>query len=85
MPDEDERWHLGDKLRGRHRQHRRQIRDGDTYTIDEDLAGEIEREERTPDPNPPPEGVRGEPWGWTKGPPYPRGWREDGRYDRESR
>ena len=53
---------------------RRLIRAGDTFTILEDLAGEIEREEAEPHPDPPPEHLRGEPWGWTKGPPYPRGF-----------
>jgi hypothetical protein len=36
-------------------------------------------EQVTPVPEPPVE-VQGEPMGWTKGPPYPKGWREDGRY-----
>jgi hypothetical protein len=49
---------------------RRRIREGDQYTILED----IELEEREPDPNPPPEEVRGEPWGWTKPGDRPRGW-----------
>jgi hypothetical protein len=71
---------MGDRLRGR-RHRRRAIRSGDTFTIDEDLANEIEREDVLPDPDPPLEETRGEPWGWTKGPPYPRGWREDGNYD----
>ena len=53
---------------------RRLIRAGDTFTVLEDLAGLIERLEADPDPDPPEENVRGEPWGWTKGPPYPRGW-----------
>jgi len=55
----------------------RLIRQGDTYTIkDED----IELAEVAPEPSPPPENTRGEPWGWTKGPPYPRGYRKDGHY-----
>jgi len=54
---------------------RRRIRDGDEYTIDED----VELEEVPPRPEPPVE-VQGEPWGWTKPGPRPKGWREDGRY-----
>jgi len=53
---------------------RRRIRPGDTFTILEDLAEDIERDDVPPDPAPPPEATRGEPWEWTKGPPYPRGW-----------
>jgi hypothetical protein len=62
------------------RHERRLVHRGDTYTIDEDLEGEIELEEVEPDPDPPPEEVRGEPWGWTKPGPRPRGWRKDGQY-----
>jgi hypothetical protein len=60
---------------------RRRIRDGEEYTIDDN----VELEERNPDPDPPPEEIRGEPWGWTKSGPRPRGFREDGDYsgDRE--
>lgn len=58
---------------------KRQIHQDDVFTITEEE--EIEREEIEPDPNPPPEETRGEPWGWTKGPPFPRGYRKDGRYD----
>jgi hypothetical protein len=54
----------------------RKIKTGDTYTIDDD----IELEEVTPEPNQPPEELRGEPWGWTKPGPKPRGWRRDGDY-----
>jgi hypothetical protein len=74
---------IGDRLRGRHRSddEPREIVDGDTYTIDDLEAGRVVLMEDEPDPNPPDEAVRGEPWGWTKGPPYPRGYREDGRYD----
>ena len=53
------------------------IRDGDEYTIDDD----IELEEVIPERNAPPEELRGEPWGWTKPGPKPRGWRRDGHYD----
>jgi hypothetical protein len=85
MPDEDdsERWHFGDMLRGRHRPHRRFVEEGETFTIDEEMSGTAETVQRDPNPEPPVD-IQGEPWGWTKGPPYPRGWREDGRYDRES-
>lgn len=69
---------IGDRLR---RRRRRLIRTGDEFTIEEDLGNLIEREDADPDPDPPPEETRGEPWGWTKGPPYPRGWQEDGNYD----
>lgn len=54
----------------------RRIREGDEYTDDEDVELELPRM----DENPPAEEVRGEPWGWTKPGPRPRGWREDGRY-----
>lgn len=52
---------------------RRLVRDGDVYTIDEEERGELDFElpERREEP---PVEVQGEPWGWTKGPPYPRGW-----------
>jgi hypothetical protein len=70
--------HFGDRLRSR-RHHPRRIRDGDAYTVTEERDGLIEREEASPRPEPP-VAVQGEPWGWTKGPPYPEGWREDGRY-----
>ena len=49
---------------------RRLVRPGETYTLSET----VELEDVPPDPDPPPEETRGEPWGWTKGPPYPRGW-----------
>lgn len=44
-----------------------------TYTRDEEERGEIELElpERRPEP---PVEVQGEPWGWTKAGPKPRGW-----------
>jgi len=54
---------------------------GDTFTIDDELAGRIEREEIPPVTDPPPVELQGEPWGWTKGAPFPRGYRKDGRYD----
>lgn len=66
---------FGRNRRGR----RRRIRDGDAYTIDEDLAGQIEREEVPARPEPP-VAVQGEMFGWTKGPPYPEGWRADEDY-----
>jgi hypothetical protein len=66
---------MGDRFR-----RRRIIRPGDTYTLDELAAGRAELEQADPDPDPPPPELQGEPWGWTKGPPYPRGYREDGRY-----
>lgn len=55
------------------RQGRRLVRDGDVFTIDEEERGELEFElpERFTEP---PVEEQGEPWGWTKGPPYPRGW-----------
>jgi hypothetical protein len=71
---------LGDRLRGRHR-NRRTIRSGDEYTLDELQDGRAGLEDVPPDPDPPPGETQGEPWGWTKGPPYPRGYRADGRYD----
>lgn len=55
----------------------RKIKAGDTYTIDDD----IELAEVEPESNQPPEELRGEPWGWTKAGPKPRGWRRDGHYD----
>ena len=67
---------LGDRLRSRHHHHRRLIHRGDEYTLRELLDGEVELEEVPPDPDPPPGETRGEPWGWTKGPPYPRGYQE---------
>jgi hypothetical protein len=59
----------------------RRVRPGDSYNIDELDRGEVELEEVPPNPDPPPEDTRGEPWGWTKPGPRPRGWREDGNYD----
>ena len=56
----------------------RKIRDGDEYTIDEE---EIYLEQAEPERNQPPEELRGEPWGWTKPGPKPRGWRRDGDYE----
>lgn len=62
----------------------RRIRDGDEYTIDEEEREGIELElpRRREEP---PVDIQGEPWGWTKPGPRPKGWREDGRYndDRE--
>lgn len=62
---------------------RRIILAGMSYTIDEENADEIELEVVNPIPDPPPEELRGEPMGWTKEGPKPRGWREDGNYDNE--
>ena len=72
---------LGDRIRHRKR---RLVRDGDEYTEDELDRGEVELElpERRPEP---PVEVQGEPWGWTKPGPRPRGWREDGDYGGQSR
>ena len=76
---------IGDRLpRWRHRDGPRQVRDGDEYTAGQLERGEVQLEEVPPRPEPPVE-VQGEPWGWTKGPPYPRGWREDGDYGGQSR
>ena len=70
---------LAGEEKGLHARRRRIIRDGDEYTIDELDRGEVELEEVPPRPEPPVE-VQGEPWGWTKPGPRPKGWREDGRY-----
>jgi hypothetical protein len=59
---------------------RRLIRADEEYDGDED----VDLEQVTPNPEPPVE-VQGEPMGWTKGPPYPKGWREDGRYGPQNR
>jgi hypothetical protein len=56
---------------------RRLVRAGEEY---DDTAGEVELETPEPRPEPPVE-VQGEPWGWTKPGPRPRGFREDGQYD----
>lgn len=66
---------IGDRIRKRRK---RPIRDGDSYTVDEENDVELELPERRIEP---PIDRQGEPWGWTKGPPYPFGYREDGRYD----
>lgn len=58
---------------------RRRVRDGDSYTIDEEE--DVKLIGVDPISDPPDEETRGEPWGWTKGAPFPRGYREDGRYD----
>ena len=52
---------------------RRLIVIGSEYTIDDENAGLIELAEVTPNPESPIE-VQGEPWGWTKPGPRPRGW-----------
>lgn len=57
----------------------REIFDGDSYTEDELERGEVVlvmvARFDEPDVN-----TQGESWGWTKGPPFPRGYRADGRY-----
>jgi len=58
---------------------RRLIRRGGEYTTDELASGEVELEQPQPYPEPP-VAEQGEPWGWTKPDPRPRGWRKDGRY-----
>lgn len=55
------------------RRGRRLIRDGDSYTIDEEDRGEIELEVRDRREEPLVD-VQGEPWGWTKDGPRPKGW-----------
>jgi hypothetical protein len=62
-----------------HPEGRRLVSPGEEYTSDELRAGLVELEEVPPRPEPPVE-VQGEPWGWTKPGPRPKGWREDGRY-----
>jgi hypothetical protein len=54
---------------------RRWVQAGDEYTADENVdLDEVDAVEE------PPVDVQGEPWGWTKPGPKPRGWREDGMY-----
>lgn len=50
---------------------RRLVRNGDEYTIDEEDTIELELRDRRDEP---PVEVQGEPWGWTKPGPRPRGW-----------
>lgn len=57
---------------------RRLIRAGMEYRSDQDDEVELELVVAFPEP---PVEVQGEPWGWTKPGPRPRGWRKDGRYD----
>lgn len=54
----------------------RRIREGDTYTSEEEV--ELEQVPNYPLP---PEDIQGEPWGWTKRGRKPKGWRRDGKYD----
>lgn len=68
---------------------RRIIEPGMTYTIDEENADEIELRETIPILTPPVD-IQGEPWGWTKTGPRPKGWpgpdenrNEPGPYDGE--
>jgi len=45
---------------------KRFVRNRDSYTIDEDVElDEVMPVEEIP------VGIQGEPWGWTKGPPFP--------------
>lgn len=53
----------------------RRIEEGDIYEFGED----VELAEVPPSEEPPVE-LQGEPWGWTKPGPRPRGWRQHGRY-----
>lgn len=50
--------------------HRRVIEEGGEYTINDD----VRLEEREPIIDPPDIDIQGEPWGWTKDGPKPRGW-----------
>jgi len=62
---------------------KRLVRNGSTYTIDDERAGRIQRVEPEPRRDPPPEDSRGEPWLWPDDaahPHRPRGWRTDGDY-----
>ena len=52
---------------------RRLVRDGDEFTIDEEDRDELEFELAARRAEPPVE-VQGEPWGWTKDGPRPKGW-----------
>lgn len=55
------------------------IRDGEAYTITEEDHNGIELDQVKPVEAPPVE-IQGEPWGWSKPGPKPRGWREDNDY-----
>jgi hypothetical protein len=65
-----------------HRKRRRLVRDGDSYTLDEEDRGDVELEE-VPRRDEPPIEIQGEPWGGSKWNRdfHPLGWREDGDYD----
>lgn len=52
---------------------RRRIRDGDSFDIDEDERGKLDFERPRPFPEPSVD-IQGEPWGWLKDGPRPRGW-----------
>jgi hypothetical protein len=54
----------------------RRVFAGEEYSADEDVVLDTPEEQW---PAPPVE-TQGEPWGWTKRGPKPRGWRKDGRY-----
>jgi len=57
------------------------IHPGEEYDADElERGGEEAVLEQVPAYPEPPVDVQGEPWGWTKPGPKPRGWRKDGRY-----
>jgi hypothetical protein len=47
----------------------RRIFEGDEYTTDEDVT--LDEVERRPEP---PVDIQGEPWGWLKSGPRPKGW-----------
>lgn len=51
----------------------RRIHEGDEFTIDEELRGELEFDVPSPNEEPPVE-IQGEPWGWNKPGNKPRGW-----------
>jgi hypothetical protein len=68
------------------REPQRQIQRGMIYTRDEEKRGEIIIETPAAREDPPPVETQGESWGWTKGPPYPRGYLgPDGEYGRNYR
>jgi hypothetical protein len=56
---------------------KRTVVPGATYRLGED----VDLLEVPPIEDPPSTETQGEPWGWTKPGPKPRGWRKDGHYD----
>jgi hypothetical protein len=58
---------------------RRRIHEDDEFTMEDEDRKNVEFDEavRYDEPS---EDIQGEPWGWTKPGPRPRGWREDGDY-----